>query len=317
LIPRVAAIIPTRNRPDLIIRAVNGVLEQSFPDIEVIVVIDGPDPATVSNLRRVNDSRLRVIELSKNVGGSEARNVGVRNATAPWIAFLDDDDEWFPDKLKKQLAVAEALDDPYTLIACQYIEQTDRAKIVKPSIAPRARQPISEYLFSETTVRGDRQGFLQTSTWLASRRWLLEVPFASGLKRNQDTDWLLRAFAQPCAKINLISEPLVVFYNSSLANRVSNTLDWRDHFDWLRQNETLFTPKASSYFLATICTATAVRQKLGTSTFLKLLYETAKRNPFSPKCLWLCFANWFVFPHRGKLTHTTTQPVPVNSEMGD
>src|SRR5271155_4502466 len=76
--------------------------------IEVIVVIDGEDQATEKLLAGFEDARLQVIPLAVNVGGSEARNIGVRTENGEWIAFLDDDDEWFPHKIAMQLEAAGA-----------------------------------------------------------------------------------------------------------------------------------------------------------------------------------------------------------------
>ena len=78
--PLVSAVIPTRNRPLLVCRAVRSALDQTFGAIEVVVVVDGPDPETEKALNSIADSRLRMIALPNNVGGGEARNVGVRAA---------------------------------------------------------------------------------------------------------------------------------------------------------------------------------------------------------------------------------------------
>jgi glycosyltransferase involved in cell wall biosynthesis len=300
---RVSVVIPTRNRPGLVCRAVESVLAQTVSEFEVIVVIDGPDSETVSALQEFNDPRVRWLELNQNVGGSDARNIGIRAALGPWVALLDDDDEWLSTKLEVQLQKAEELADSYTVIASRYFEQTDMTRFVQPRAVPRAGQAISEYLFCETTFKGIREGFLQTSTWLVSRQLFLEVPFTKGLKRNQDTDWLLHAFANPRTRLILLEQPLAVFYNQSAAVRISNTLDWRYHYHWLLSNEKLFTQRAAAYFVSTICTATAAQQRADLSTFRLLLLATFQRAPLSLKCLWLCFASQFVFPHRAVLRH--------------
>src|SRR5438270_13867984 len=100
----VSAVIPTRNRPQLALRAARTALDQTHCNMEVIVVIDGPDKKTVAALRELTDKGLRVIELRNSVGGSGARNIGVQAARGEWIAFLDDDDEWLPTKIEKQVA---------------------------------------------------------------------------------------------------------------------------------------------------------------------------------------------------------------------
>jgi glycosyltransferase involved in cell wall biosynthesis len=95
----VSAVIPTRNRPEQLLLAVRSALQQTHSELEVIVVIDGPDPKTAQALTGFNDSRLRIVQMERNVGGSDARNAGVQAARGRWIAFLDDDDEWLPHKL--------------------------------------------------------------------------------------------------------------------------------------------------------------------------------------------------------------------------
>src|ERR1700756_3334933 len=99
----VTAVIPTRNRPELVCRAVRSALNQTYPNLEVVVVVDGPDPATVAALEELRHPRVRISALSENVGGSEARNIGAREARGEWVALLDDDDEWLPEKLEKQI----------------------------------------------------------------------------------------------------------------------------------------------------------------------------------------------------------------------
>jgi glycosyltransferase involved in cell wall biosynthesis len=97
----VSAVIPTRGRPEFLLRAVRSVLGQTLRKIEAVVVIDGQDPATERAVKMLarEDGRVRVIALPTSIGGSAARNRGVDEASGEWIAFLDDDDEWMPGKL--------------------------------------------------------------------------------------------------------------------------------------------------------------------------------------------------------------------------
>ena len=90
----ISVIIPTARRPQLLMRAVNSVLAQSMSDLEVVVVIDGPDPETTQILSGVADHRFRFIQNPRSLGSAEARNVGVAAARGEWMAFLDDHDEW-------------------------------------------------------------------------------------------------------------------------------------------------------------------------------------------------------------------------------
>jgi glycosyltransferase involved in cell wall biosynthesis len=99
----VSVIIPTFNRAMKTARAVASVLYQTFTDYEIIVVDDGSRDNTEGVLRQFGRS-LRYIAHPCNRGVSAARNRGIRESEAPWIAFLDSDDYWLPQKLEAQMA---------------------------------------------------------------------------------------------------------------------------------------------------------------------------------------------------------------------
>ena len=100
--PVASVILPAYNRRDLICRALASVLDQSVREIEVLVVDDGSTDGTGDAVEAFGDSRVRLIRLDTNRGQSFARNLGVREARAPLIAFQDSDDEWLPEKLARQ-----------------------------------------------------------------------------------------------------------------------------------------------------------------------------------------------------------------------
>lgn len=99
--PRISVVIPTYNRKDIVMRAVNSVLQQSFAPYEVIVVDDGSTDQT-AQLFTTCDARIRYI-TKKNGGVSSARNRGIQEALGDWIAFLDSDDTWHAEKLESQI----------------------------------------------------------------------------------------------------------------------------------------------------------------------------------------------------------------------
>src|SRR4030042_5052103 len=105
--PTVSIIIPTYNRAHLVMRAINSVLDQSFQDFEIIIVDDASRDNTEKMVSGIRDKRIFYIRHEKNRGGSAARNTGIKQARGEYIAFLDSDDEWLPEKLEKQLKVLE------------------------------------------------------------------------------------------------------------------------------------------------------------------------------------------------------------------
>lgn len=101
--PKVSVIIPTHNRPDFLPRAIKSVLDQSYQDFEIIVIDDGLKTRAESIVKEINDPRITYIQHDTEKGGAAARNTGIKAARGEFIAFLDDDDEWLPDKLKIQV----------------------------------------------------------------------------------------------------------------------------------------------------------------------------------------------------------------------
>jgi glycosyltransferase involved in cell wall biosynthesis len=269
-LPLVSAVIPTRNRPETVCRAVRCALGQTYPNLEVLVVIDGPDPATLKALQAFNEPRLRIVPLSENVGGSEARNQGVQKACGEWIAFLDDDDEWLPEKTEKQLAAAATMSGPLSFVACQFVDQDRYGRRVFPIVHQNANAPFSEYLLCRTGFFTG-SGYVQTSTWLVSKKLADMCPFTPRLKRNQDIDWMLRAMSIPDARFRLVREPLSVFNSEQSTGRVSKLADWEFHYRWAIDNRRYFTGRALAYFLSTTCVEDAVRQGRRLSAGPKLM----------------------------------------------
>jgi glycosyltransferase involved in cell wall biosynthesis len=111
----VSVIIPTYNRSQKVERAIRSVLDQSFGDVEIIVVDDGSTDDTYQCLDRLRPSITYIRELV-NRGVSAARNRGIKSSLAPWIAFLDSDDYWLKDKLQVQ---TEFLHRNPGSVACQ------------------------------------------------------------------------------------------------------------------------------------------------------------------------------------------------------
>jgi glycosyltransferase involved in cell wall biosynthesis len=99
--PTFSVIIPTYNRGTFVARAIESALNQSFNDLEVIVVDDGSNDGTRQTLEGYRN-RIRYL-YQENAGVSAARNTGIQSATGEWLAFLDSDDEWTAEYLSKQI----------------------------------------------------------------------------------------------------------------------------------------------------------------------------------------------------------------------
>jgi len=283
----VSVVIPTLNRPELLRKAVLSALRQTYLSIEVIVVIDGEDLASEQALAAIHDERLRVIPLLVNMGGSEARNIGVQAAKGAWVAFLDDDDEWLPYKITRQMEVARASVSAFPVISTRLIVRTPEADLVRPTRPLDSLLHISEQLFCRETF-ADGPYTMQTSTLLMRRETMLAITFRSGLQRHQDWDWLLRAARNPEVGFHMLSEPLTIFRVNDNRQSVGRSLDWQFSVRWAQEMHRYFTPRAYSFFIATECVARAVKVKAGPRVYTRLIGEFASRGSPTPRSLmWL------------------------------
>ncbi len=105
--PRVSVVIPTYNHAAFIGTALASVVAQSFPDWEALVINNHSTDDTVSIVEEFNDGRIRRIDFANQGVIGASRNVGIREARGAFVAFLDSDDAWLPDKLARSLAALE------------------------------------------------------------------------------------------------------------------------------------------------------------------------------------------------------------------
>jgi glycosyltransferase involved in cell wall biosynthesis len=288
--PSVSVVIPTFQRPALVLQAVKSAAGQTFSDLEIIVVIDGGDPATLAALESLPLPQLKVLQLERQVGGSRARNEGVLVARGEWIAFLDDDDLWLPEKLEKQFAVARASSSSDPIVSCKVVARTQGGEVVWPRKLPT--EPLSEYLLSrDSWAQGE--GLLQTSTLFITRRLLQKVKFEDGLRKHQDWDWLLRAAREPGAKIEFVNEPLAVWNLREAGGGVSRKLDWQASLTWIRDRRGLVTRRAYAGFIATQIASQAARQRHWRA-FLPLLAEMFRIGRPKAIDMFLLLGMWLV-----------------------
>jgi glycosyltransferase involved in cell wall biosynthesis len=105
--PSITVVIPTHDRRDLVLWTLRSVLRQRDVDFEVVVVDDGSTDGTSGAIQAVADPRVRILRHEVSLGVAAARNAGATAASGEWIALLDDDDLWSPDKLVLQLKAVQ------------------------------------------------------------------------------------------------------------------------------------------------------------------------------------------------------------------
>ena len=194
--PNVSVIIPAYNAEAYIAETVHSALHQTYRDLEVIVVDDGSTDRTVACLEQFG-SQVRVLQ-QRNAGVARARNAGVGVASGSWIAFLDADDLWLPDKLERQLA------DPGASMS-----YTDRFNFGSRGDVPELQSQVGPMPSGDLFVPLLSEGNFITLTSVVLRRELFEAMggFYTGLNGTEDWDLWIRIAERH--EIECVHEPLV------------------------------------------------------------------------------------------------------------
>ena len=288
--PLVSVVIPTFNRPDLVVEAVRSALAQTYRNLEVLVIIDHLDEpgqdaslATQEALSDIADQRLRVLRHENHLGNAAARNFGLDHAAGEWIALLDDDDLWMPEKTQRQLEVALAVTQaPATalpIVSCRFIARNDVAEFLWPRKLPDNDRHISEYLFCRSTAASG-EGVVQTSTMLVPKTLFDQVRFDPDCKRFVDLDWVLRATQVTGSRVIFATpdEPLSIWRMEDRP-RISNQGAWRDDLAWIEARKSIVSPRASAAFLLTLASLRAARQKDSKAWFSLLRHALGNARP--------------------------------------
>jgi glycosyltransferase involved in cell wall biosynthesis len=225
-VPLVSAIIPTCNRPDMLVRAVNSVIQQSYSNVEVIVVDDGSKYDVKWRISKEFGDSCSVIRNTRTPGAAGARNTGFLTSRGEFIGFLDDDDEWMPNKIVKQVEAFQKSDSRVGVVAaCSILVENDRR-----SIRTRSLEGDVFRLLCKKQVAGNTSGPLM-------RRHVFEEVglFDESMTAAQDTDLWLRIAKR--YHFTTVAEPLSLVHLQG-SDRITKNLQKQIHgtYSFLRKH---------------------------------------------------------------------------------
>ncbi len=198
---KVSVIIPTYNRCDTVERSIRSVLEQTYSEIEVVVVDDGSTDNTEEIVKAIPDNRIRYCR-KENGGAGSARNEGVKCATTDIIAFHDSDDCWRADKLEKQMAYWEKYPE-FSMVYCGYELHRENKVSIKVPVDTKSGK-LEGDIFLELLTHNK----IGAPTMLMRKPCFLAVGgFDSSLKCLEDWEFVLRFSKQ--YPIGFVNEILV------------------------------------------------------------------------------------------------------------
>mgnify|MGYP002768677544 FL=1 len=209
----VSVIIPSYNREKTIKRAVESVLNQTYKDIEVIVVDDCSSDKTIEILTSIKDKRFSYYKLDKNSGACVARNLGIEKAKGDYIAFQDSDDEWLSDKLEKQMKAFDNKD--IDVVFCPFNKVSDEKTDIHP-VLPEGK-------VSRETLLG--KSCVSTQTLIGKKECFDSIKFDPLMPRFQDYDITIRLSEK--YNFYFVNKPLVNMYvqGDSISKNITKLLN--------------------------------------------------------------------------------------------
>ncbi len=192
--PAVSIVIPTYKRNETLRRAIKSALAQTYPAIEVIVVDDNPpQSAWRAEAEEIfaefeSDGRLHIVQNEKNIGGAASRNAGILAASNEYVAFLDDDDEYLPERIAHQLPVfLDSENEKLALVFCD-AEMTVGRDVFMCYAKPRYKGCCLYEAMRDNCLAA-------TSQWMARKSALLSVGMFTDVPSKQDSTLILKLLA--------------------------------------------------------------------------------------------------------------------------
>lgn len=209
---KISVIIPNYNRSALLKRAIESVLSQTYPIHEILICDDGSEDNSKEVVKNFNSSKIIWIDCGKNGRPAIPRNIGIRESTGEFIAFLDNDDYWYPEKIEKQLRMI--FNHHYPAVCSDALKFNEKNDFLGRMINFNKNEITFEDLTKENCI--------VCSSMIINREWLMNIslfPEEPELKAYEDFALWIRI--SHFGKIGFLNEPLV-YYSDFPAASIRN-----------------------------------------------------------------------------------------------
>ena len=283
--PVVSVVIPTFNRGHIIKDTIKSVLNQTYQNFEIIIVDDASTDNTEDVIKDI-DSRIKYIKLERNSKGTKPRNVGIKLSRGDFIAFLDSDDEWLPEKLEKQLDFISKYNISDVMCFTGVIIRDERSEVFYKNKPLRNNEDIMDYIL----VRNNE---VQTSTYMVSSSLAKNTLFNSELRKHQDWDFCLR-LRNNNASFLFLPEFLTIWKNEMENNRISqNPKNANVSIKWLDSNKDYLSVKSQWAFKVRIIVNYLIEEKKKKDA-VKIIFNAFFNNAIQFKLLLIKLADIFI-----------------------
>ncbi|PPS44232.1 glycosyltransferase family 2 protein [Chroococcidiopsis sp. TS-821] len=243
---KVSVVIPVYAAEKYIADAVQSALGQSYQNFEIILVDDGSPDASIEICKQFTDPRIKIVRQN-NRGASAARNNGIRHAQGEYIAFLDADDTWVPEKLEKHINHLETSPDVGVSFSyCTFVDEDGKSlglynateyKVITPG-AILCRNPIANPSCLVT-----RRQVLEEIKFQQERNGIVEdCYFDESLRQSEDAECWFRICVKTNWKFEAIPELLATYRLHSVGNS-ANLLNTLDSWNQMTEKARLYAPQ--------------------------------------------------------------------------
>ena len=222
--PEVSVVLPTRNRRRLLEWTLNSALAQEDVQLEVIVIDDASTDDTADYLRSVGDPRIKVLRNVGRTGVAVARNRGIDAASGEWIAFLDDDDRWLPNRLRLMIDRGREDDADFVVGTVAVVDPSGRRL---ETLVP----PPADRLADALTMSGTTSG----PSAVIARAGLLERTGGFDTQLSYLADWELWLRFAEAGKPAVREEPLVEYLQHPGSMMLDDETDIHREFTYMRE----------------------------------------------------------------------------------
>ena len=300
--PRICVVIPTRDRPALALRAARSALAQRGVDVRVVLVDDGSKTPLSEGLG-LDDPRVVIVRQPVSLGVAAARNRGIASSDAPWLAFLDDDDVWAPEKLRCQVDEATAVGAEWCISSS--IQMTETLVATNIHTCPPTPEAVLKGLCTYNAVPGGGSGVIVSQGAIRA-----VGGFDETLSMCADWEmWHRLAHRSPCA---IVAEPMVGY----MSHELSMTSRFLDHSGEISRMDALVSTycdgskeeRRNAYFTWLAVSTSKVSQ----TRSARILFGVARRRR-SPRLALFATRVWLIPPSFSirKFTGVSALPVPV------
>lgn len=248
--PAISVVSPFHNRRTFLPGLIETLDQQSFTDFELIIVDDGSTDGLGEAIAALRTRfPVNFIRLEQNRGAAVARNLGINAARGRYVALLDSDDSWHPEKLRLQFAQLEANSSGHELVSLTRQLVRSRYSYVSPHKAMGPDDDVGSYLF----LQG---GVIQSSMMMLSRDLAERVRFENSNHGHDDWSFALRLQAEG-ARFVMLREPLTVYDDTAGRTRRSPTYS-AARLIWLEDSRTALGERA--YWAAAAAVASHLKR---------------------------------------------------------